>query len=316
MKEPRDPLSPGQLETLRDSVVKPSSKVPINIVAGTGLYPNEFVHLHYDWIEFSKSGDKKDHPVIRIPDNEPCRRKKVERGRKNLGEFGERDQPCIFCRHRGDEDQFNAIHRSDRNRTITVVDSYAAEMLEWWFKRFNTIPWGMNSHPRHRAAAVEIIDRPVNLTGLRHTFAARAGAMGLGQSTIIDYLGLNREYPTNRIYQILQKASLEGDDYDGWRKQRSFRSYLSLLDSNKPLTVREIADEFSVSKNTVRTLMRKYEHHELVVCTQVDPKQHGKKKWTNIAKPDTLLECPSDNCEEQFHSLYEKSRHLSEECEL
>jgi hypothetical protein len=318
MDRSEKPLSSKQLETLRESAVKPAVQVPVGIIPGTGLYPNEFAHLHRDWIEFSKNKDKQDNPIIRIPDNGPCRRRKKPsgaEGSKFLGKVVERDQPCAYCQGRSDEDHFEATHRNDTNRTLPVVDPHAAEILQWWFSRFETIPWLLMYTPRHRKVAKEIIGRPVSLTGLRHTFAARAAAMGLNQDTIKDYLGLSSDYSGGSIFPILQRASLRGNNPDGWRKRRTFRTYLSLLDSNEPLTAREIAEELNIKPRTVRRLMNKYERLELVKQTEKGD-QHGTLKWTNTAEPDILLECPHSDCNKEFYALHPRSRHQSREHDM
>lgn len=316
MSRAEDPLSSDELTKLRESASKPSVRLPVAIVPATGLYPPEFLHLHPDWITFASDQKSLEHHTITIPDEEPCRRQKAVFGSESGGllntKFRERDQPCSYCTSHGGEQYFTAPHRDDSNRTITVTDDHAAELLKWWFTNFDTIPWEYRTS-RLRRASLHVIDRPVNLTGLRLTFAARAAAMGLDQDVIMDYMGVNSDFPTERLYRILFKHSAKGPNPDDSLNRRTHHSYLALLDAHGPLSVREIADEFDIQRVSARETMNKYERIGLVEKTQEWMNGVQPALWTNTVESGTPIKCEHEGCDKEFYSLEKRSKHTTKQ---
>lgn len=319
MPSAEDPLLPDELAKLRETASKPSVKLPVAIVPATGLWPPEFAHLHSDWITFASDQNALEHHTITIPDESPCRRQKAVYGSKSGGlmntKFRERDRPCDYCRNHGGEQYFTASHRDDSNRTITVTDEHAAEILKWWFTKFDTLPWKYASNSRLRRAALHILDRPINLTGLRHTFAARAAAMGLDLDVVMDYMGINGDYPTGRLYRILIEHSAKGANPDDILNQRTYHSYLSLLEDHGPLSAREIADHFDIRKTSARRTINKYEGVGLVEKTQEWINGVQPSLWTNIVEPGTPVECKHEGCGKEFYSLERRSKHTTNQHE-
>lgn len=308
-----EPLSPEQLAALQELAAKPSVVLPVRIVPATGLYPHEFAHIHRDWIEFATNNNSINYHTITIPDREPCRRKKAKYGSSSGGllntGFTSRDQPCAYCQKRGDEDCFTAPHRNDSNRTIPITDKKASEILKWWFSKFETIPWQYAHESRLRKVAMQIIKRPVNLTGLRLTFAARAAVMGIEQDTVLDFMGINGNYPTSRLYQIFTEYSAMGVDPDGILKQRTYHSYLQLLSSEGPLAIKEIAEHFNTCVSTPNRLMNKYEKLGLVKKTQEWINGVQPALWINAVEPGTPVVCGHNGCNEKFMNLKKKTQH-------
>lgn len=319
MPSAEDPLLPDELAKLREAASKPSVRLPVAIVPATGLWPPEFAHLHSDWITFASDQKGLEYHTITIPDEDPCRRKKAVYGSESGGlmntKFNKRDQPCDYCTAHGGEGYFTAPHRDDSNRTITITDEHAAELLKWWFTKFDTVPWGYIRDSRLRRVALHILDRPINLTGLRHTFAARAAAMGLDLDVVMDYMGINGDYPTSRLYQILVEHSAKGANPDDILNQRTYHSYLTLLNDHGPLAAREIADHFDIRKSSARRTISKYEKIGLAERTQESIRGVQPTLWTNTVEPGTPVECEHEGCDKEFYSLERRSKHTTNQHE-
>lgn len=315
MPSAEDPLLPDELAKLSESASKPSVKLPVAIVPATGLWPPEFTHIHSDWITFASEQNSLKHHTITIPDEERCRRQKAVYGAESGGlmntNFRERDQPCDYCTAHGGEQYFTAPHRNDSNRTIAVTDEHAAELLKWWFTKFDTVPWQYAHDPRLRRVALHIIDRPINLTGLRHTFAARAAAMGLDLDIVMDYMGINSDYPSDRLYRILFEHSGKGANPDDILNRRTYHSYLALLNNHGPLAVRGIADHFDIQKTSARGRINKYEGIGLVEKTQEWINGIQPALWINTVEPGTPVECGHEECDKEFYSLDRRSKHTT-----
>ena len=217
-----DHLSSDELVTLQNKDLPLAAELPLNIIPATGLSPPEYLHLHRDWITFSgDSDDDPDYPVIRIPEEEKCRRQRQIPGNTTeLHGFKERDKPCAACRGRSKASKF-IRNRPEKMSTIVVVDDEAADLVEWWFSQIDTIPWHRRQTALKRVCR-EHIGREITLLSLRHTFAARAAAMGITKSMILSQLGV--QSPSARLEKIILKH-----DKGELREYTTFNQYLEFL---------------------------------------------------------------------------------------
>ncbi len=305
MTSSTDPLSPSELQQLRESASKPAELLPLAVVPATGLHPKEFLHLHSSWIEWPSNNEASPNfPLIRIPlEPQPCRRKKFVS--KSTLKLISRDRPCESCRE-GD-DIFHANSRSEENNVVSVVDEFAHDQMKWWFRRFDTVPWstGLNSLNRLANESIER-DCRVTLRGLRYTFAVRAAKMGINVETITNQMGQN--VITQRLRDLLHK---HGEHID--LKRSTVRDYLILLNNNKSMSISEIAKALGKSYEASLSFMNQLATEGLV---QQVRESSGPKPalWTNKVPPDTELVCQYPRCDRTFNTfngrgIHESSKH-------
>lgn len=297
-----NPLTPDELATLRQQDLPLAAKLPLDIIPSTGLWPPEYLHLHRDWITFTND-DGPDQVIIRIPEEEQCRRQKQRPGNLSpLDGITGRDKPCAACRSRSKSSKF-VRDRPEEMNTVVVVDDNAADTIEWWFSEVGTIPWHRRQTALKRVCR-EHIGREITLLSLRHTFAAKAAAMGIEQPLILDQLGV--QSPSERLEKIIHRY-----DKGQSRDYTTFNEYLTFLESHGPTTADEIADHFDVAPGTARRRLNDFEAVDLIDITRKAKSGNDGHPalWNNAATPPTTVQCPEENCSEEFYTLHELKRH-------
>lgn len=302
-----DHLSPDELKTLQNKDIPPAAELPLAIIPATGLSPPEYLHLHRDWITFGGDSDSDlDSPIIRIPEEEQCRRQRQKPGNTSrLDGFVERGKPCVACRNRSKASKF-IRNRPEEMSTVVVVDDEAADLVEWWFSKVDTIPWHRRQTALKRVCR-EYIGREITLLSLRHTFAARAATMGIDKSTILSQLGV--QSPSYRLKEIISNY-----DKGKLRGYTTFNQYLEFLELNGPATPDEIADYFDFAPGTVNRKMSQLQEFGLVIIKRESKTGYDghQRLWDNNAVPPTTIQCPEDGCPEEFYSLFKLKRHFDD----
>lgn len=300
-----DPLTPEELNTLQKSAATAATTVPVTVVPSSGLQPAEFLHLHNDWIEWpSDEHDSPDNLIIHIPPSEECRRSKLPHGGwPNPTDTVERDGPCGSCRQ-NPEKKFQAPHREPTEySTVIVPDEEAQQVLDWWFSRYDTIPWDGRLHQLNRLAEEEI-GRRVTLNGLQNTYVARAASMGFGLNMIKQQIGY-QSVPQGRLRRVLREY---GGFFD--YEQLSIHDYLTALDREGPITPTELGDKVGRAKGTVQKKLNRLAKEGMVEkVTDSKPVAGGEATWVNTVPPNTKLICTYEGCDREFSGFVGRSQH-------
>jgi hypothetical protein len=309
-------LLPSEWRSLVEKTTRPGAWVPLTVVGGTGLHRTEFFHLHEDWIEWP--GDRPDepsNPLIRIPEEEDCRRKKVPQGHNSDVDTIERDEPCDICQSNvspgdGLDQKFRTRRREGVSRLVPVVDKDAADALTWWFKQHDTIPW-QNGYTVLNTIAKEHLDRSerINHTALRRTFVARAAKMDLDLDLIADSVGVHSRELKEKGKPFTIIAKQFGDYNHVSYTQRSFQDYLMVLHTIGPASQGEIADALDLTYSGVRVQMRTLKEEGFI--DKVGETSRGAPIWKAVAPPDTELECRNPDCKMSFDSTRGRGIHES-----
>lgn len=301
-------LSPGQWKELQSVVSHPGAQVPLSVVGCTGLERSEFLHLHSDWIDWhSDQPEDPDVPIIHLPDSEECRRGKIPRGSGTEMTVVSRDSPCPNCRESRTDGQYRTTRHSTATRNIPVPDPKAINILEWWFSRFNTIPWN-SSYKTLRSESERVIGRKIGHSGLRTTFAARAANNGLKPTEIASFLGISPktmkhpEQPYKKI--IVEHADCE---YFSRKDTLSFQDYLEGLHELGTASNKEISRLMDRSIDQVNSKLSWMEKEGLTEDIN-DAPVGSKQMWKPLAPASTLLEC-REGCNDSFDTRQGRSVH-------
>jgi hypothetical protein len=306
-------LHPEQWRSLMDVTTRPATRIPLAIVGGTGIWGTEFLHLHEDWIEWpGERPDEPSNPIIRIPENEECRRKEVPQGHNSSVDIIERDQPCQTCRSNSQSNDLRSRFRSPRGEStpniVPVVDEEAINALKWWFNQYDTIPWHHNYNVLNTEAR-QHLDRSekINHTSLRRTFVARATKMGLDLDLIADSLGVRSRQlkEKGRPFTIIAKQF--GDYEHVSYTHRNFQDYLMVLHTIGPASTSQIADALGLTYKAVQERMPVLA--EMGFMKEVGNTDHGGSLWEAIVSPDTELKCRDTQCERTFDTRRGRSTH-------
>lgn len=318
MPNPSDHLTPDQLKTLLEEVTRPAAHIPLTVVSGTGLCKAEFLHLHQEWIDWpTKDSNTPSHPIIRIPEEEKCRRQKIDQGHTIDTELVTRNRPCCNCRH-GDGSSLGYFKNKRSNKvsnTVPVIDENAVQSLKWWFNRFDTIPWN-GKYTALNSDTKRLLNRRINHTGLRKTFIARAAKMELSLDLIAKSTGTTVKsltYSDSPYLEILREYGEYTDSLPSNNSQTStsyqnhtFQDYLDVIDK-KPTSTKQLAEKLSVTNSVASRMMYKCKDDGFVEI--VGETEDRSTIWKNIVPPDTELQCRYNGCSESFDSRIGRSSH-------
>jgi hypothetical protein len=296
-------LSPSEFNALKKQAVRPSCTVPLAVIPATGLYPVEFTHLHDDWIEWpTDNPHTPDHPIIRIPRSDPCRRKKIKRGTGGAPILLPRSEPCQICRD-SKVQRFTDPYRNDDNRVIPITDNYAVDQLTHWFAQHNTIPWDRSLTTLNKLSK-KALGRHVSLRDLRFTFAARAAEMGFDIGFIQDRMGLSAT--TSALRRVL--------DEHGNQLQHSFQDYIQLLDVHEPLSPQQISEYLGLEWKSVCHRLQEYSDDGLVAKVSESGK-NTPTYWTNVVPPGYTIKCSHSDCSKRFKTHSGRATHETIHCD-
>lgn len=203
------------------------------------------------------------------------------------------------------------LYHTDRHETATknipVPDPKAIQVLEWWFKKYDTIPWN-GSYRTLGNEVGRILGRKISHTGLRRTFAARAAKNGLQPDEIASFLGISPTAMENTRLPYKQIVIEYGDyQYFGDKKQLTFQDYLSVLHKIGPASSKEISYALDRTVGAVNGKLSWMEKEHLVRDINNAP-VGSKQMWKPTAPVDTLLEC-REGCNESFSTVQGRSLH-------
>lgn len=301
-------LTPEQWEELQSIVTHPGAQVPLSIVGCTGLQKSEFLHLNSDWIDWhSDRPEDPDVPIIHIPNSEECRRRKIPRGSGTEMTVVDRDGPCPNCKENTTDGYYHTDRHETATKNIPVPDPKAIQVLEWWFKKYDTIPWN-GSYRTLGNEVGRILGRKISHTGLRRTFAARAAKNGLQPDEIASFLGISPTAMENTRLPYKQIVIEYGDyQYFGDKKQLTFQDYLNVLHKIGPASSKEISYALDRTVGAVNGKLSWMEKEHLVRDINNAP-VGSKQMWKPTAPVDTLLEC-REGCNESFSTVQGRSLH-------
>lgn len=275
------PLSPDRLATLRKHAENPKECLPMDIIPGTGLSLQEFLHLRPSWVEWPADYDDHDVPLLRIPEEAPCGRTLRQPRYQRVLTLEKRDPPCLDCTRQSGSSKF-FVEYDRRVRRIPLVDEVAADTLRWWFSRYDCIPLGRN------LKGVKTLCRrldipPSSATGqdLRWTYARRLADMEFDRSDIADVMGVRPIAPT--FYRALRASET---DYDV-RELHTVGEYLDAIgESGDTATSGEIADRLDLQRDAVTKRLRKLaDEDDCVEILKSGPRGGGKMNLYRRVEP-------------------------------
>lgn len=238
------PLPQSQLKKLRNHAENSKERLPVVIIAGTGISLQEFLHLRSEWIDWPGPDDTIDAPLLHIPKEAPCARTHLQPKHQTVLSPTEYEPPCIDCERQPGPDKF-FVDYDQRVRTIPLVDKDAASTLRWWFSRHDCIPFGRDLRGM-RTLLNRINVTNVSAQDLRWTFGRRLADMEFERKQIAEVMGVNHDAKT--LLRVLRASST---DY-GLRKLHTVSEYLDAI--GKPgatATSNEIAARLDLQRQSV-----------------------------------------------------------------
>jgi integrase len=245
------PLPPDRLAELREYAENPKERLPIDIIPGTGLSLQEFLHLRPSWIEWPTDYEGPDVPLLRIPEEAPCARTLRQPKYQTVLTLEERDLPCEDCTRQPGPSKF-FVEYDRRVRQIPVVDSVAADTLRWWFSRYDCIPLGRDlKGVETLCRRLDIPPSSASAQDLRWTYARRLADMEFDRAEIADVMGVQATATT--FYRALRASKT---DYD-LQEFHSVAEYLDAIGEPGDIaTSQEIADRLGIRRTAVTKRLR------------------------------------------------------------
>lgn len=251
------PLEAEDLEELRATAENAKERLPIDVIPGTGLSLQEFLHLRPSWIEWPNGHGDLDVPLIRVPQEAPCARDVRQPAYQTVLQPVSREPPCHDCERQPGPDKFFVKEQQyDRRvRSIPVADETAAETLRWWFHRYDCIPLA-----RNLTGISTVVDRTsvtnVSPDDLRWTFARRLADMEFGRDDIAEVMGVSPK--AKAMYRALRASST---DY-GIRCHHGIEEYLDAIgEPGDTATSNEIAARLGLQNQSVTKRLRDHDEH-------------------------------------------------------
>ncbi|EMA04271.1 hypothetical protein SAMN05443574_13518 [Haloarcula vallismortis] len=243
------PLTPAQLEELLEHAENPQERLPVEIIAGTGVSLQEFLHLREDWITWPNDVDALDVPLLRIPEEAPCGRTRLQPSHQTVLSPTPATPPCLDCERQPGPSKF-FVDFDRRARRVPLVDEDAADALRWWFDRYDCIPFGRDL--RGFRTLVERTDlENVSAQDLRWTFGRRLADMEFPREEIADVMGVNPRAVT--MSRVLRASST---DY-GIQTHHTVEEYLDAIgEPGDTATSAELAERLDLVRDAVTKRLR------------------------------------------------------------
>lgn len=207
------PLSRKKAYRFHDAALKDAEPKEQLVGLGllyTGMRNGEFCHMRRDWIE-SKVVDGQKLVQIDVPFVEVCTGGSGPTGADNASgvNLHERGMTCKRCRDQG-RDHWTP-KTENGHRQITVRESDAVDIIEWWFDQHEAIPMMHNAVNRRVVKIAERadIERSITAHDLRDTFATMLVRQGFDRHPVRDLMGHNDISRLNDYYQFIGKDQEE-----------------------------------------------------------------------------------------------------------
>jgi DNA-binding MarR family transcriptional regulator len=241
-------LSPSEWQQLREKERSYLEEAVTTVTPFTGISANVLAHLRDDWISW-----RDEFVQIIVPVEDSCNNYKMISGAglsNDLPMYGHREEPCVYCRTKGETDGFenlNAYQRQSVQQEKLIVHreiaSPAHEFIEKVFRTYDRPELGVSVCSVNEAAR-RVIDRSQGdfiYSKLKRTAPVLYAYYGLDCDEI-DRLTTFKPSSIKKIVQRTPKVNFGNV---------TTAEFLRVIFEREPVTASELMDKLNLSRAPV-----------------------------------------------------------------